>query len=215
MRSGAGASWLKAVAAVVMCLAAAGCTGDLDPPLEQTLPSVSPSLTAEQAFARLPLDGTDQVPITWDLSGRKSADLLLGAQRGLAFLYWQWGSTDWTPIMPVGKIVHWGPYYEGRLSEFENVTDFQEPATGPLWVKLMGYDGEDVTFCTDRGHWRDDEDSPGARTNRAQLETFSMTQEKRDSSGYKAWVVLDYDPLDAEMRAKYQAACTKWAQHQP
>jgi hypothetical protein len=208
------------VTAVVVGLAAAGCTGT-DEPAVVTSPSAPGEMpmTYEDAYRKLPMDGTDDLPITWDLSKVPDTEEVLAARRSLVFTYWEWSSTDWTPIIPVGRLLFTDELYELTLAPFTDVTNSRNPSRGPLWVKTMGVEKVGsgqvrVTFCIDKGHWRGVEDKPEIRKDRANLESFTMKYVQA-GDGEKRWLADRVNDNDVDREPQYGAECTKWAQHKP
>jgi hypothetical protein len=228
MRSSAGSSRPKTFAVTLAALAvglmSAGCTGD-GPPTGATTPSATPggsagsSMTFEEAYRKLPLDGTKDLPITWDLSGMPDTDAILAARRSLVFNYWEMGSTDWTTIIPIGRFTYTERYYQEFLAPFATSTS-DNPSVGPIWVKVMGIEqmGQDqsrVTFCTDLGYWHEArQKNPGARKGRANLESYVM-ENVQTGDGERHWLADRLIDKDVDREAKYGTECTKWAQHQP
>ncbi|GAA4952827.1 hypothetical protein [Actinoplanes utahensis] len=208
-----------AVAAVMVGLMTAGCTDTDGPSTVDTSSLPTPggtasSMTYEEAYRRLPIDGTKEVPITWDLTRAPETDKVLAARRALAFNYWMWGSTDYRPIIPVGRMLVTEITYEVILKGVADVTD-HDPTTGPLRVKLMGvgdYGGSEVTvtFCTDRGRWRGPMNKGGK--NRAYLESYEMKRVE-SGDGQPRWLYLALTADTEDLKARYGAECTKWAQH--
>ncbi len=185
---------------VATALMVAGCSPDT-PPTPTPAPAASPTpMSREEAYAAVPLDGTADTPITWDLTAVKESTKVLAARHGLAHLYWQWGATDWTPIIPVAEALYLHVFYEQSWEPFAGVTDFTEPVNGPLRVKAMGEDKTSegfpvVTFCTDRSRWGDSGDRPV-------LETYLIHSDARLGSYFVA---------DEDAEAKYRTQCTEWA----
>jgi hypothetical protein len=176
-------------------------------------------MTFEEAYQKLPMDGTKDLPIVWDLSQVPDTEEVLAARRSLVFLYWEWSSTDWTSVIPIGRFLYTDKLYRLTLAPFADVTDNSNPSRGPLWVKTMGVEkiGPDqvrVTFCTDRGHWRGVEDKPEVRKNRANLESYVMKY-VQTGDGESRWLADRHFDNDGDREPKYGAECTKWAQHQP
>ncbi|WP_412749649.1 hypothetical protein [Krasilnikovia sp. M28-CT-15] len=176
-------------------------------------------MTFEEAYRKLPMDGTKDLPITWDLSGAPDTDEVLAARRGLAFEYWLDQATDWTPIIPIGRFTVTEERYEKLLAPYAKISAAENPMIGPIWVKVMGVEknGADqatVTFCTDHGYWRHAKDSPQVRKDRANLESYQM-KNVESGDGEHHWRVDGLIDNDGTREAKYGAQCTKWAQHQP
>lgn len=209
-----------ALVAVLAILVTAGCT-DTDEPVkpEPSTSRVPVSMTYDEAYRALPMDGTEKLPISWDLSQVQDTDEVLAARRSLVFLYWERSQTDWTPIIPIGRFLYTDDLYQLTLAPFADVTDNEDPATGPLWVKTMGVEmvGTDratVTFCTDTGYWRRASDEPQVRKDRAILESYEMHYVQA-GDGERRWLADRYFAKDVKRGPKYGAECTKWAQHQP
>ena len=208
-----------AVAAVMVGSMTAGCTDTDGPSTVDTASSptqggTASSMTYEEAYQRLPIDGTKEVPITWDLTQAPETDKVLAARRALAFNYWRWGSIDYRPIIPVGRMLVTEITYETILKDVTDVTD-NDPTTGPLRVKLMGvsdYGGSEVTvtFCTDRGRWRGAMNKGGK--DRAYLESYEMKR-VGSSDGQSRWLFFVLTADTKDLKARYGAECTKWAQH--
>jgi hypothetical protein len=176
-------------------------------------------MTLEEAYRRLPMEGTKDLPLTWGPSEVPETEEVLAARRSLVFLYWERSSTDWTPIIPIGRFLHTEEYYREVLEPFADVTDSENPSRGPLWVKTMGVEKIDpdqvrVTFCTDRGHWRGIDDKPEVRKDRANLESYVM-KHVQVTDGERRWLADRHFDNDVDREPQYGAECTKWAQHQP
>ena len=212
------------VLAVMVTLVTAGCTDSGEPPTGGTSASSAPSgpapssMTIEEAYRQLPIDGPENAPITWEESPEPEAEEVLAARRSLAFWYWEASSTDWTSIIPIGRFLFTDTFYQQSLAPFADVTNNEEPSSGPLWVKMMGLEktGSDqarVTFCTDRGHWRDAGET-GVPENRANLESYLLKYEQT-GDGERRWLTDRLFDNAGDRKAQYGAECTKWAQHQP
>ncbi|GIE90748.1 hypothetical protein Are01nite_72280 [Actinoplanes regularis] len=224
-----GSSGLKvfaaAVVAVTVGLATAGCTND-DPGGDATVPpsvasssAVAPSMTFEEAYRKLPMDGTTDLPITWDLAGAPDTDEVLAARRSLAFIYWQMSSSDWSPITPIGRFLYTEEYFEKVFAPLANTTS-DNPSIGPIWVKPIGVEGTGadqatVIFCTDLGYWHEvEQKNPKVRTKRGTVQSYVM-KNVESGDGERHWLAdRVFDP-DVDRQAKYGAECTKWALHQP
>ncbi|MDI6097236.1 hypothetical protein QLQ12_01255 [Actinoplanes sp. NEAU-A12] len=214
-----------AIVAVTVALATAGCTDSDEPTNVGASASGVPSgaapssMTFEEAYRRLPMAGPENAPIIWDLSQTADTEEVLAARRSLAFWYWEGSSTDWTSIIPIGRLLFTDRFYQQSLAPFADVTNNEEPSSGPIWVKTMGVEktGPDqvrVTFCTDRGHWRDADDEPGVRKDRANLESYVLKHEQT-GDGERRWLTDSLIDNAVDREAQYGAECTKWAQHQP
>ncbi len=212
-----------AVIAVTMVLAAAGCTSD-DPPADATPSSAAPgnagpALTFEEAYRKLPMEGTKDLPITWDLAGAPDTDEVLAARRSLVFNYWELSSIDWVPVIPIGRFVYTERYYQEFLAPYATASG-GNPSIGPIWVKVMGVEktGTDqatVTFCTDLGYWHGaDQKSPAVREGRANLESHIL-ENVRTGDGERRWLVDRLIDKDGNRQAQYGADCAKWARHRP
>ena len=229
MRSGAGAPQLKvfgtAVVALVVGLTTASCSED-GPPEAGPRPSATPgsaaapSMTFEEAYRRLPMEGTKDLPITWELSGAPTTGEVLAARRGLVFFYWLLQATDWTSIIPVGRFVYSDRYYQKILAPVATTSDTENPSIGPLWIKYMGIEktGPDratVTFCSDLGYWHGAENKDfKVRKNRANIESYEL-QKIQPGDGAQRWVADRRLDPDVSRDPKYDAECRKWARHQP
>jgi hypothetical protein len=229
MRSGAGPSlpmvFATGLLAVTVGLATAACTDD-DPGAGGTTPSTAapssaaiPAVTFEEAYRKIPMDGTKDVPVTWDLAGAPDSDEVLAARRGLAFMYWEGQSTDWTPVIPIGRFVFTEAYYDKFLAPFAMSSAVADPLIGPIWVKVMGVEqtgsGQTtVTFCTDHGYWHHAEEKNfTVRKDRANLESYVLANVE-SGDGERHWLTDRRIDNDGDREPKYGAACTKWAQHQ-
>ncbi|WP_232344342.1 hypothetical protein [Actinoplanes awajinensis] len=223
MRSARGALCTAAIVAVIVGLGTAACTGD-DPSGDRAAPSSSsaaaPSLTFDEAYRKLPMDGTEDVPITWDLAGVPDTDEVLAARRGLAFMYWERQATDWTQVIPIGRFVFTEAYYEKFLAPFAMSSVVEDPLIGPIWVKVMGVEpaGADqatVTFCTDLGYWHHvEEKNFTVRQDRANLESYVL-KNVESGDGEHHWLTDRLIDNDGSRMAKYGPECTKWSQHRP
>ena len=213
-----------AVLAVMTTLVTAGCTGPDQPSntgaaTPTTASSAAPSsMTIEEAYQKLPIDGPKNAPITWEKFQEPESAEELAARRSLALWYWERSATDWTTIVPIGRFLFTDRFYQQSLAPFADVTDNEEPSSGPLWVKTMGIEktGPDqarVTFCTDRGHWRD-ADEPDVPQDRANLESYVLKLEQT-GDGERRWLTDSLIDNAVDREAQYGAECTKWAQHQP
>ncbi|MFI7598895.1 hypothetical protein [Actinoplanes sp. NPDC049681] len=174
-------------------------------------------MTFDEAYRRVPMDGTKDVPITWDLAGAPVADEVLAARRSLAFMYWEGQATDWTPIIPIGRFLYTDEFYEKVLAPFANSSSVDNPLVGPIWVKFMGVEknGPDqatVTFCTDHGYWRHAKDNPQVRKDRANLESYVM-KNVETGDGEHHWRADRRIDNDGSREAQYGEQCEQWAQH--
>jgi hypothetical protein len=210
--------------AVMVALMTAGCTGSDEPPDVGASASSAPtgpapsSMTVEEAYRQLPIDGPENAPITWDKAPEPEPGEVLAARRSLAFWYWERSSTDWTTIIPIGRFLFTDRFYQQSLAPFADVTNNEEPSSGPLWVTTMGVEktGPDqarVTFCTDRGHWRD-AGEPGVPEDRANLESYVLKYEQT-GDGERRWLTDSLIDNAVDREEQYGAECTKWAQHRP
>jgi hypothetical protein len=219
---------LKAVAAAVVAvtlgLATAGCTGDdpggdSSPSSAASSSAVAPSMTFEEAYQKVPLDGTKDLPITWDLAGASDSGEVLGARHSFSYIYGLDQSTDWATSIPLGRYFYTDAYFEKVLEPFTASAN-DNPSIGPLWVKVMGVDqaGQDqatVTFCNDIGYWhRADEKNAKVRKNRANLESYVMVN-VQSGDGERHWLADRRHDPDVDRQAKYGDECKKWARHQP
>jgi hypothetical protein len=215
---------VAAVFIITTALVVTGCTDSDEPPNAGTSASSAPSgpapssMTFEEAYAKLPIDGPANAPITWEKSPEPESEEVLAARRSLALWYWERSSTDWTAIVPIGRFLFTDRFYQQSLAPFADVTDNEKPSSGPLWVKTMGVEktGSDqarVTFCTDRGHWRD-AGVTQVPENRANLESYILNYEQT-GDGERRWLTDRLIDNAIDRKAQYGAACAKWAQHQP
>jgi hypothetical protein len=176
-------------------------------------------MTFEEAYRKLPIDGTKDLPISWDLAGLPDTSEVLAARRSLAFIYWLKQSTDWRAAIPIGQYVYTKAYFRKVLAPSETATN-DNPSIGPIWVKVMGVErtGPDqatVTFCTDRGYWhRADEKDSKVREARANLESY-VIKNVESGDGERHWLADRFIDNDGDRKSKYGTECTKWARHQP
>ncbi|MEV4640399.1 hypothetical protein AB0J80_23950 [Actinoplanes sp. NPDC049548] len=227
MRTGAGSSWpnllARTVVTVTVGLAVASCTDNR--PADKATPSATSSsaarssMTFEEAYRRVPMNGTNDLPITWDLAGAPHTDEILAARRGLAFSYWLGQATDWAPLIPIGRFIYTEEHYEKFLAPFAKSSSNDNPLIGPIWVKVMGVeqngpDQSTVTFCTDLGYWHNAEakDRAQVRKERANLESYVMKNVK-SGDGEQHWRVDRQIDKDGSRKARYGGQCTEWAQH--
>lgn len=209
------------LAAVMVGLASASCTGE-DPPAARTTPATpggatAPSLTFEEAYRKIPMDGTRSLPITWELSGIPDVEAVLGARRALVFRYWELNAIDWTSVNPIGRFVYTERYYQEILAPFAT-SKSDNPSIGPMWVKVMGVENNSadqvtVTFCADLGYWHDAKQiNPKVRKDRENLESYVM-QNVQSDDGERHWRADRLHDRDRVRAPKYGAECTKWSQH--
>ncbi|MFI5496161.1 hypothetical protein [Actinoplanes sp. NPDC051859] len=176
-------------------------------------------MTFEEAVQKLPMNGTDKLPITWDQSDVREADDVLAARRGLVFLYWERSATDWVTIIPIGQFVYTERFYNEFLAPFATATP-DNPSIGPIWVKVMGVekagaDQSTVTFCTDLGYWNEAEQkNPPIREGRANLESY-VVEHVPTAEGEGRWLADRVIDKDGSREGQYGAECKKWAQHKP
>jgi hypothetical protein len=215
-----------AVVAVTVGLTTVACTGD-DPPAGGSRPSPSmpgsvtgSSMTFDEAYQKLPMNGTDVLPISWELSGTPDVDEVLAARRSLVFDYWNSASVDWTPVIPIGRFLYTEDYYNDVLAPYAMVSAEPNPSVGPIWTKVVGVaksspDRAIVTFCTDLGYWHEAQQKNfKVRPDRAAVESYVM-EKVQSGDGEQRWLADRHLVPDAERRAKYGAECTKWANHKP
>ncbi len=215
----------KAIAGALVAVAlglAAGCTDEPEstpaPPAAASSPA-GPALTFEEAHRKLPMDGTKELPITWDLAGAPDTEEVLAARRSLVFNYWEFGSADWTAIVPLGRYIYTERYYQEFLAPYATTTS-NIPSIGPIWTRVMGVErnGPDratVTFCTDLGYWHEaNRTNPAVRPDRGTLESH-VVERVQIGDGERRWLVDQLIDKDGDRAAQYGAECTKWAQHRP
>lgn len=213
-----------ALLTVTVLLISAACTDDgLGTPganSSATAPEngAGTSMTFEEAHQKIPMDGTKDVPITWDLAGAADANYILAARQGLAYEYWLRQSINWTPVIPIGRFVFTEAYYRQFLAPFAMESAVGDPLIGPIWVKFMGIEqtgsGQTtVTFCSDLGYWRHAEEKGfTVRKDRANLESYVLI-EVESGDGERHWLVDRLIDNDGDREPQYGAECTKWAQH--
>ena len=219
---------MKRHAAVVIALSGVlvtvGCTGSEEPSGTDAPASSAPSgpapssMTFDEAYRQVPIDGTKDMPIIWDLSQVSDSDKVLAARRTLAYWYWHRSTTDWATTRPIGPFIFTDRLYQLALAPSADKTFNDDPSSGPIWVRTMGIEetGPDqarVTFCTDRGHWRD-ADYTGVTKDRANLESYVLKYEQT-GDGERRWLTDSLIDNAVDREAQYGAECTKWAQHQP
>lgn len=216
-----------AAIAVMAVLASTGCTDTDEPtnggassPSSSTPGGIPSSMTFEEAYRKLPMDGTEGLPITWELSGVPDTEQFLAARRSLAFSYWLRSSADWSPIVPIGRFLYTEKHYQEVLAPFANVTASEDQSAGPLWVKAMGAEetGTDqvrVTFCGDIG-WlhRGTEDPKQVREDRANLESYVLKR-VQSGDGERRWLTDVQIDNAGDREKQYGAQCRQWARHQP
>ncbi|GLY00649.1 hypothetical protein [Actinoplanes sp. NBRC 101535] len=200
----------------------ASCTNE-DPstPTPSSAPdnAATPSLTFEEAYQKLPMDGTERLPITWDLAGAPDTAVVLAARRSLAYEYWIGQSTEWAPVIAIGRYFYTDRHYEKFLAPFATTTS-DNPRTGPVWSKVMGVeqsstDQATVTFCTDLGYWHDTKDTDfTVREKRGTIQSYVM-ENVESGDGERHWLADRVLDPDADREAKYGKACTAWARHKP
>jgi hypothetical protein len=208
---------------VLASMVTAGCT-DTDKPGTGGTPApgaptaaAASSMTFDEAYQRVPLDGVGELKISWDVP--QGADEVLAARRSLAHVYWRSQATDWTPVLPVARFLFTEQYYQ-QVLEGLGPSGAGDPTVGPIWVKLMGVEklGPDqarVTFCTDIGWWHPaGVSSPQVRKGRANLESFVM-KNVQTGDGERRWLADQRFNPDGDREAEYGAQCTTFAQHQP
>ncbi|WP_436532173.1 hypothetical protein [Actinoplanes sp. HUAS TT8] len=213
-----------AVVAAAMGLTMVSCSGD-DPPPDKPAPSApagadGSSMTFDEAYRKVPMNGTAKLPISWELAGVPDVDDVLAARRSLAYSYWLYQEADWTSAIPLGKYVFTDRYYTKVLAPFATTSADSDPSVGPIWAKVMnvektGVDRSVVTFCTDVGYWhRASEKNPGVRKERGEVESYEMENVQTGDGGMRWLADRRLDP-DPDRKAEYGAACADWAQHKP
>lgn len=214
-----------AAVAVMVSLTAAGCTTNDEPtnrttPASDALSAGAPSsMTLDEAYQRVPMDGVDDLRISWDVPQGQDVDEVLAARRTLAYDYWLSQATDWTPIIPIARFLYTEEYYQQVWAGLET-SKSDDPYVGALWVKFMdveplGPNQARVTFCADIGWWLQRSwDKTKPRKDRANLESFVM-ENVQTGDGERRWLADGHLDPDADREAKFGAECTKWAQHQP
>jgi hypothetical protein len=214
-----------AIAVVMVGLVAAGCTDtDQSPDVNAANSSAASagtsSMTFEEAYQRVPIDGVGDLKISWELPPEVD-DEVSAARRSLAYNYWLPQATDWNPIIPIGRFLFTDWWYQQVLSKYETNSGASDPSIGPIWIKFMGTEqlGQDqvkVTFCTDIGWWhRTSESDQKVREDRANLESLIM-HNVQTGDGERRWLTNQhFNPAGEDQNAKYGAECTKWARHKP
>ncbi|GLY00648.1 hypothetical protein [Actinoplanes sp. NBRC 101535] len=203
--------------AVAVALTIAGCTDDSQPTTEPVASPATPPLTFEEAYQQVPMDGTERLPITWELTGAPDTDEVLAARRSLAYEYWLSQATDWGPIVTLGNYFYGDSHYDRFLAPFASTTS-DNPYVGPVWIRVMGVEqtGTDqatVVFCTDDGYLHESEDTDfTVRDKRASVQSYTMTN-VASGDGERHWLAETRSNPDTGREAKYGKACTAWARH--
>ncbi len=212
---------VAAIVAVLTGLVVAGCTDDGGDPPGSASPGLSapPSMTFEEAYQRVPLDGTSGLKIFWELPEGADTDEVLGARRALAHVYWGSNAVDWTPVMATSRFLFTERYYQQVLAGLGG-SGAGDPYIGPIWVRFMGVEklGPDqarVTFCTDIGWWfQSSWDKTDPRKDRANLESVVM-ENVTTGDGERRWLADQRWNPDADRAPEYGAQCSDWARHTP
>jgi hypothetical protein len=212
---------------VVVALAAAtvtaGCTDDPGRPAPTPAPTSStPTLTYQEAYARIPLDGDPKAPVRWEVppvADAEQASATEAARRGVAFDYWWSAQPDQGQGGYLARYLYTAQLYDklfGKLSPGPNA----DPNVGPVWVKVMGTeptapDEVWVTFCADIGWWHDG--SKPADQHRAERDSLLSLQMRkvRQDDGEPRWLIDRWLDEDTDRKPRYGRQCTAWATHTP
>ncbi len=203
-------------AAVVAALSTGSCTGPAEAPPVRAAPT---SLTYAEAAAKVPMNGTEKLPITWDTSKVPDTDVVLAARRTLAYFYYQNSTPDWVSVAPIARPLYTAKNYAEVMEPFAGSTDSGADDNGILWIKTMGVEQVRpnhvrVDFCTDIGYLRYDADSPRFREDRAYLQAQDMFYVKTTDGSHR-WLLRSHIDNAADRKPLYGAECAKWAQHKP
>ncbi|WP_231956895.1 MULTISPECIES: hypothetical protein [unclassified Actinoplanes] len=207
-------------------LTLAACTvehprGDKTTPPAANGSAGTPSMTFDEAYRKVPMNGTANQPITWDVTSTPDTEEVLAARRSFAFLHWEKQATDWAPILPIGRYLYTDDYYASVFAPFITSTSpIEDPWAGPIWVKSVGVeqmapDRQRVTFCADLGNWHHGSEKPyAAPGHRGVIQSYEM-QNVESGDGERHWLTDRVFNPDIDRQAKYGSACTKWAVHKP
>lgn len=217
-----------AAAAGICAVLMVGCTGAWPGSPVARSPSPTgwgPDLSAEEAFTRIPLAGTDQVPLHWevpDFDTEDVAEAVLAARRfqalsvyrysqpapdAEAYLY-QWVATD----RMIGVRFPDGPPDPDRPNPGQS--------RGPAWLRVLdteqvGAAQVRVTICQDLG-WLGEVDGSVdlPRHDRARHRHYAVV-EQRPVDGSPHWLVnqvwAEWELVGAALRHE----CEEWATHDP
>ncbi|WP_430781408.1 hypothetical protein [Actinoplanes sp. G11-F43] len=213
--------FIAAALAVTVGLTTASCSDDGTPTVADTPSAAPPSaagpvMTAEEAYQKLPMDGTKDLPITWEPSGAPETDEVLAARRALVLHYWLFQATDWPPIIQVGRQLYSDRYYQKLLAPYADPKPVDNPSVGPIWIKYMGSEPAGsgkvmVTFCADLGYWHGAKETGAkVREERAILESYLMEQ-----TPDQRWVADGRLDNHVDLEPKYGDDCAEFAKHKP
>lgn len=218
------------IAAMVVLVSA--CTGvqeQLPPQPSSAAPSPSPTwfgpeITFEAAYERIPLAGTEDLRLIWEvpeLADPDEAEALLATRRFMAldlvrhsvvkpneyaYLYQYVATHSYMDIYPPG-----GP----------DLRPTNRPDVGTVWIWVMAVrrlaPAEiQVETCTDIG-WLHELPGPTdvPRMPRSPLERYRVLLE-RGGDGVERWLVDGVNPnADDELGPEAVARCDSWATHTP
>ena len=224
---------LVAVAAALVATAtAAACTDDK--PTDNTPATASPSpsgwtspLTDEQAFGKIPLDGTSGTPLKWQLpapSDPETDEIVLAARRFRALDFYDVAETAANPETPylyrhvaTDRMVDKVLYPDGYPSPKPD----PDPSEGTVWLWVIGVDKASpteatVNMCLDLGWWhKHSEPANIHQINRAQLESFTVKKVGENDAAPRWKVDRHINNAIDDLGPRYGAQCTAWAKHTP
>ncbi|WP_163512816.1 hypothetical protein [Fodinicola acaciae] len=203
-------------------LAVAGCTGSGggQPPTATSSTSASPGLSQDQLLAKIPLNGSARVPISWRLA-RQDDPVVQAARRFLSLNEVLASSTDVKPLVPLIDAVSTGTARQVAHSVWDSAKPSGRLALGPLWIWLdtpvrQATGTVVVPVCRDIGWW-DSDGKPAAprHGDRASVESLTLVGERTDD-GPPRWKVTTYAPkADKAVTSAFAASCQAWSNHKP
>jgi hypothetical protein len=219
--------WIRTAAAAAAVLAftgaTAGCSGE--PPRATVVAGTTGgSSAAEQQLARVPLNGTDEAPIYWDLAVNPDptlADAVLAARRAQALEVVRESSVKPTGLAEVLPYVETPSLASADLLVWQQQVN-TDPMVGPVWIRVIDVSRRSVDevlvgLCVDL-RWRHPRSTrvAGAPKLDHRVGILAAVVRRVGAPGPAQWLVDDLGTGAAgDMENRRGAECTSWATHSP
>jgi hypothetical protein len=213
--------WL--VPAAIAVVLPAGCVGSA-PTGRSPEPSPSlwgPAISAREALAQVPLDGTKEIPIHWELPETDDADesaAILTARRFRAVDFFRQSRRDWNAHAYLYQWLTIGDARDSIIRRFSTGSAEHGQRAGPVWIWVLDAERRTATeihvhMCSDT-RWvdfveRPVGDLPHGSKGRWQTYTVKLVA-TRDGA---RWLVDFVDDSRITDRGDRYDRCDAWAGH--
>ena len=226
--------WLAVVSVAITGTATSTSCTDDKPSDNRGKTSAAPSptrwtspFTDEQAFAKIPVDGTSNLPLVWRLPTKTDAEtteIVLTARRFRALEFYGVSQSAPDPDLAyLYRHVATDSFVDGVAYQdgFEVDKPDPDPAGGAMWIWVLGVERPSdteavVDMCLDYG-WYHKRSEPNDihRGYRAELESIRLKMVAENNAAAR-WKADRLFASDAErLRPTYGKQCDAWAKHTP